>query len=323
MDLSVTMWGSFFAIVAILLALDLGVFNRTDHEIGVKESLKMSAFYITIGLLFGVFVWVELGAAKGNEYLAGFLVEKSLSLDNIFVISLIFQYFAIPSKYQHRVLFWGIIGVLILRGIAIGLGTAIVQQFEWVLLIFAAFLVFSGIKLLFAADDDEQDIAQNKLLKWLRGHLPITEELHGRRFSVLLPHAENPKKKVRYYTPLFLCLVLVEVADLIFALDSIPAIFAITTDAYIVFTSNVFAILGLRSLYFALNAVLHRFEYLKYALSLVLIFIGGKVLVAHFLGIEKIPSSISLAVTIGLLAGGVFYSMYRTKKDGLSEGEAH
>jgi tellurite resistance protein TerC len=308
------MWSSFFIIIAILMALDLGVFNRKDHEIGVKESLKMSAFYITIGLLYGVFVWYELGAASGSDYITGFLVEKSLSLDNIFVISLIFTYFQIPSKYQHRVLFWGVIGVLILRGLAIGLGAAIIAQFEWVLLLFAGFLVYMGIKMLFIDDEEEHDISQNKLMKWLKEHLPFTDELHGNKFSIKLPHAENPNKKVRYYTPLFLCLCLVEVADLVFALDSIPAIFAITKDPFIVFTSNVFAILGLRSLYFALNAILHRFEYLKYAISLVLVFIGGKVLVVHFLGLEKIPSSISLAVTVGLLAGGVFYSMFKTNQ---------
>lgn len=312
--MSFTMWSSFFIIIAILMALDLGVFNRKDHEIGVKESLKMSAFYITIGLLYGVFVWYELGAASGSDYITGFLVEKSLSLDNIFVISLIFTYFQIPSKYQHRVLFWGVIGVLILRGLAIGLGAAIIAQFEWVLLLFAGFLVYMGIKMLFIDDEEEHDISQNKLMKWLKEHLPFTDELHGNKFSIKLPHAENPNKKVRYYTPLFLCLCLVEVADLVFALDSIPAIFAITKDPFIVFTSNVFAILGLRSLYFALNAILHRFEYLKYAISLVLVFIGGKVLVVHFLGLEKIPSSISLAVTVGLLAGGVFYSMFKTNQ---------
>ncbi len=306
-----TMWGVFFAIIAALMALDLGVFNKTDHEIGVKESLKMSAFYITIGLLYGAFVWYQMGEVKGNEFITGFLVEKSLSLDNIFVISMIFTYFQIPSKYQHRVLFWGIIGVLILRGIAIGVGAALVARFEWVLLIFAAFLVFTGVKMLLAADDEPSDMSDNKLLKLLRRKLPITDELHGRNFSVMLEGGDG--KKVRYYTPLLLCLLLVEVADLIFALDSIPAIFALTTDPFIVFTSNVFAILGLRSLYFALNAVLHRFEYLKYALSLVLVFIGGKVLVAHFLHLEKIPSSVSLGVTVGLLAGGVLYSVYKTK----------
>jgi tellurite resistance protein TerC len=306
------MWAVFFAIIAILMALDLGFFNKTDHEIGVAESLKMSAFYVTIGMLYGAFVWYEMGAVKGNEFITGFLVEKSLSLDNIFVISLIFTYFNIPSKYQHRVLFWGIIGVLILRGLAIGIGAALVARFEWILLIFAAFLVFTGIKMVLSADDEPSDMADNKLLKLLRRKLPITNELHGRNFTVTLPDEVGNKK--RYFTPLLLCLLLVEVADLVFALDSIPAIFALTTDPFIVFTSNVFAILGLRSLYFALNAILHRFEYLKYAISLVLVFIGGKVLVAHFLHIEKIPSSISLGVTAGLLAAGVFYSMYKTKE---------
>lgn len=308
------MWAAFFGLVITLLVFDLGVLNRKDHEVEVKESLLLSAFYILFGLAFGGFIWLQLGDVKANEYLTGYIVEKTLAMDNIFIMSMIFGYFAIPRKFQHRVLFWGILGVIFLRGIMIGLGAAIVSEFGWVLLIFAAFLIFTGIKMLFSGDDQAHDLSNNRLLKWLKSHLPITEQLHGNKFSVKLPHAENPNHKVRYYTPLFLALVLVEVADLIFALDSIPAIFAITTDAYIVYTSNIMAILGLRAMYFALDAVLHRFHYLKYALSMVLIFIGGKVFAAELLDIEKVPASISLGVTFALLAGGVIVSLLKTKK---------
>lgn len=305
------MWGAFFALVFTLLIFDLGVLNRKDHEVNVRESLLLSAFYILFGLAFGGFIWMQLGDAKGKEYLTGYIVEKTLSMDNIFVMSMIFGFFAIPRQYQHRILFWGILGVILLRGVMIGLGAAIVSEFEWVLLVFAAFLIFTGIKMLISNDEDHKDLSQNKLLLWLRSHLPITEQLHGNKFSVKLPHAENPKRKVRYYTPLFLALILVEVADLIFAFDSIPAIFAITTDAYIVFTSNIMAILGLRAMYFALDAILHRFHYLSYALSLVLIFIGGKVFAVKLLDIDKVPATLSLGVTFALLAGGVIFSLLK------------
>jgi tellurite resistance protein TerC len=315
MDKPLWMWALFLTIVLVLVVLDLGVFNRKDRAMGVKDSLKMSAFYITIGLAFGGWVWYSLGPDAGQDYITGYIVEKSLSMDNIFVMSLIFSYFAVPRQYEHRVLFWGIMGVIVLRGIMIGLGTAIIAQFSWVLYLFAAFLVFTGIKMLFAADDEPQDISQNKLLKFLRGHLPITETFHGNKFSVKLPHAENPKKKVRYYTPLFLAVCLIEVADIIFAVDSIPAIFAITVDPYIVYTSNIFAILGLRAMYFALSAMVHRFHYLKYSLSLVLVFIGGKVFASHLFDMGDYMSEISLAVTILLLAGGVVYSMIKTKQE--------
>lgn len=313
MDKPWWMWAGFFAVVAILLILDLGVLHRKSKVIEVKESLGMSAFYICIGLLYGLLVWHYLGGVKGKEYLTAYLVEKTLAMDNIFIMSMIFGFFAIPREYQHRVLLWGIIGVIVLRGIMIGLGAAIVQNFDWVLLIFAAFLIFTGIKMLLMADEAEKDFSKSRLLIWLRSHLPITQELHGNTFSIKKPHAENPNRRVRYYTPLFLALVLIEVADLIFAFDSIPAVFAITTDPYIVYTSNIFAILGLRAMYFALDAVIHRFHYLKYALSLILIFIGGKVIGAELLGIEKVPASLSLGVTCALLAGGIFYSMYRTR----------
>ena len=313
MDKPLWMWAVFFGLVLFLLILDLGVFQKKSHEIGMRESLKMSAFYISVGLLYGVWLWFELGAAQGSLYLTGFLVEKSLSLDNIFVISLVFGYFKIPRMYQHRVLFWGILGVIVLRGTTILLGATIIHKFEWVLYLFAAFLIYSGIKMLFMKDDDDEDIAHNPVLQFVQKHMRVTKDLHGEKFLV---RAADPKtgKMALFATPLLMALVVIEFVDLIFAVDSIPAIFALTTDPYIVFTSNVFAILGLRALYFALAVIIARFKYLKYALALVLVFIGSKVFVADLLDLDKIPAVVSLGVTLSLLAGGVLYSLYKTDK---------
>lgn len=307
------MWGAFLSLVLLLMAFDLGVLHRTDKEITVKQSLRLSVFYISIGLLFGVFVWVELGGQAAEEYYTGFIIEKTLSIDNIFVISLLFSYFSIPSKFQYRVLFWGIIGVIVLRAMLIGVGAEIIHQFEWALYIFAAFLVYTGMKML-KGEDEEHDIGKNPVIRFVKKYMRVTNDLHGNKFFVRLPDA-NTGKIQKFATPLFMALVVVEFVDVIFALDSVPAIFAVTTDEYIVYTSNVFAILGLRALYFALAAMLHRFAYLKYSLSAVLIFIGGKVIVPGLFGFEKVPSSISLSVTIAILATGVIYSMHRTKKD--------
>jgi tellurite resistance protein TerC len=311
MDYPLWMWSVFGAAVLILLILDLGVLNRKDHEIGVRESLKLSALYISAGLGFGAWVWSELGPKAGMDYLTGFLVEKSLSMDNVFVISLIFTYFAIPRIYQHRVLFWGILGAIVMRGIMIGLGAALIHEFSWILYVFGAFLLVTGIKMLFMADN-ETDVAGNPLLKWLRGHFRFTHELHGHHFLVKAPHPQDSSRLVWWATPLFLALIMVEITDLIFAVDSVPAIFAITTDTFIVFTSNIFAILGLRALYFALAAMVHRFHYLKYALALVLVFIGAKIFLVNF-GI-KVPSLLSLSITFGLLSAGVVYSLWKTRQ---------
>ncbi len=306
------MWLAFIGIVIGLLAFDLGVLNKEDHEIGVAESLKLSAFYIVAGLIFGGWVWWYMGAQSGMHYYTGFLIEKSLSLDNVFVISLIFTYFAVPRIYQHRVLFWGILGVIVLRAIMIGLGATLVAQYYWTLYIFGAFLVFTGIKMLFASDE-ETDISQNPILNFLRKRMRVTNELHEQRFFVKAPHPKNPSKLVWWATPLFLCLCMVELVDLVFAVDSVPAIFAITTDPFIVYTSNIFAILGLRALYFALAAIIHRFHYLKYALALVLVFIGSKIFLGDFVFDGKVPAPLSLAVTFGLLAAGVIFSLWKTR----------
>ena len=305
------MWAAFMGVVLTLLILDLGLFHRNTREISVAESLAMSAFYISMGLAFGAWVWFELGAQAGEEYLTGFLVEKTLAMDNVFVISLIFTYFAVPRQYQHRVLFWGILGVIVLRAILIGAGATLVAEYHWLLYVFAAFLIATGVKML-VMGDHQLDIESNPVLKLMRRTMRITPELHQERFFVMKADPASGKM-LRYATPLFVALVLVEVVDLIFAVDSIPAIFAITTDPYIVYTSNIFAILGLRALYFALAAVIDRFIYLKQALALVLVFIGSKIFVADLMGWEKFPTSVSLGVTVALIAGGIVYSLIRTR----------
>lgn len=309
-------WVAFMTLVVALLVLDLGVLHRKTHEISIPESLKLSAFYIAVALAYGGWVWWYLGDVAGMNYLTAYFVEKSLSLDNVFVISLVFTYFAIPRLYQHRVLFWGILGVIFLRGIMIGAGAALIEQFHWILYLFGGFLIITGIKMLIASGDDEPDMSKNKVIAFLRRHLRVTDQLHGDKFWVRQP---DPKTghSIRWATPLFLALVVVEISDLVFAVDSVPAVFAITTDPFVVYTSNIFAILGLRALYFALAAMVHRFEYLKYALAAVLIFIGGKIFYASFVG--KVPALISLGVTFGLLAAGVVISLLRTKPDEASE----
>jgi tellurite resistance protein TerC len=302
-------WLLFIAIVVALLAFDLGVLHKDEREIGVRESLLLSAGYISVAVVFGAWIWWFLGAQSGMEYFTGFMIEKSLSMDNVFVIALIFGFFAIPRQYQHRVLFWGILGVIVLRAIMIGLGAALVTEFSWILYVFGAFLVLTGIKMWWMVDH-EPDIANNPLLKFLRRHLRVTDGLRGKAFVVTEPDPATGKA-VRFATPLLLALVLIEAVDLVFAVDSVPAIFAITTDPFIVYTSNIFAILGLRALYFALAAMIHRFHYLKYALAMVLVFIGGKIFLVGFVG--KTPAWISLTVTFGLIAGGVVYSMWKTR----------
>ena len=307
----VWMWLLFIGIVIALLAFDLGVLNKKDHEIGVAESLRLSALYIALGVAFAGFVWWQIGAEASALYLTAFVVEKTLAMDNVFVIALIFSFFAIPRMYQHRVLFWGILGVIVLRGIMIALGATLVAQYYWILYIFAAFLIFTGVKMLFMGEK-EHNLEDNPVLKFLRKRMRVTEGLRGNAFFV---HEPDPKtgKIVRWATPLFLALILIEIADLVFAVDSVPAVFAITTDPFIVYTSNIFAILGLRALYFALAAILHRFEYLKYALSILLIFIGSKIFIADIMGWEKFPANWSLIITFVILGAGVVWSLWKTR----------
>lgn len=315
---AIWMWLLFLGIVIALLIADLGLFNRRDHEIGVGESLRLSAFYIALGLAFSGFVWWQMGGEAASAYLTAFVVEKTLAMDNVFVIALIFGFFAIPRMYQHRVLFWGILGVIVLRGLMIGLGATLVAQYHWVLYIFAAFLIVTGVKMLLPGGK-EPDLSQNRALAFLRRHLRVTDGLRGRHFLV---READPKtgRMVLFATPLLLALIVIEIADLVFAVDSVPAVFAITTDPFVVYTSNIFAILGLRALYFALAAILHRFEYLKYALALLLVFIGSKVFVADLMGWEKFPAAWSLAVTLGILAVGVAVSLWKTRR-GAEKGQ--
>lgn len=313
LDKPIWMWAGFFSVVLMLLALDLGVFNRTPHAIGTRESLIMSAWYIVMGLAFGVWVWISLGAQAGSEYFTGILVEKTLALDNIFVISLIFAHLAIPAVYQHRVLFWGILGVIVLRAVMIGLGAALVSEFSWILYLFALFLVATGFKMLLM-EDKPPELSDNPVLKLIRLVFRVTPEPHKERFFVRLPD-ERTGRVVLWATPLFVALLMIEIVDLIFAVDSIPAIFAITTDPFVVYTSNIFAILGLRALYFALASAIDRFRYLKPALAVVLIFIGAKIFIADALGWEKFPASVSLAVTLAILAVGLLYSVMQARKE--------
>lgn len=307
-------WMSFIGIVIALTAFDLGILHKEDREMCISESLKLSVFYISIALLFGLWVWFQKGADMGMKYYTGFFIEKALSIDNVFVISLIFTYFAIPRMYQYRALLWGIVAVIILRGLMIAAGAAIVQQWYWVLYIFAAFLIATGVKMLFTGDQ-EMDVAKNPAVKFISKHMRVTKDLHNERFFVQVPD-EKTGKMVRAATPLFLALVVINLADLVFAVDSVPAIFAITTDTFIVYTSNIMAILGLRALYFALAAMVHRFHYLKYALALVLVFIGSKIFVSDFLmGGDKFPPVMSLVVTFALILGGVGWSLWKTRGD--------
>lgn len=308
------MWLAFLGIVAALLVLDLGLFHRDNREIGVRESLGLSAFYVTLGLAFGGGVWWHLGPDAGMNYLTGFVVEKTLAMDNVFVIAMIFAFFAVPRIYQHRVLFWGILGVIVLRAIMIAFGAAIVTNFSWMLYVFAAFLIATGVKML-AFAEQERPLGDNPLVRLMRRRLNVTEVHHGERFFVRQPHPSTGRA-TWYVTPLFMALVMIEVADVIFAVDSVPAIFAITTDPFIIYTSNIFAILGLRALYFALAAMIHRFEYLKVALSVVLIFIGSKIFIADLMGIDKIPPAVSLGVTFAILVSGVVYSLWKTRGHG-------
>ncbi|MBU6252552.1 MAG: TerC family protein [Alphaproteobacteria bacterium] len=307
-------WLTFLGIVAALTAFDLGVLHKEDREMGIAESLKLSAFYISIALLFGGWIWLEKGADLGMKYFTGFFIEKALSIDNVFVISLIFTFFAIPRIYQYRALLWGILAVIVLRGVMIAAGAALVQQFYWLLYVFAAFLIATGVRMLWATDH-EPDISKNPVVRWISNHMRVTKDLHGERFFVKEVDAKTGKM-VRAATPLFLALVVINLADLVFAVDSVPAIFAITTDTFIVYTSNIMAILGLRALYFALAAMVHRFHYLKYALALVLVFIGSKIFVSDFvMDGAKFPPLASLAVTFALILGGILWSLWKTREN--------
>lgn len=310
MNAPVWMWVVFISVVACLLIMDLGILHKKNRIISATKSIAASGLYLLAALLFGGWIFYTMGDTSAEEYLTGFLVEYSLSLDNIFIMSLIFTSFSIPQKYQHRVLFWGVMGVLVMRGIMIGLGATLIAEFRWTLYVFAVLLIVTGIKMLWVIDK-KLELDKSRLLIFMRKYLPITQGLHGDRFFVTKPD-ETGKSKL-WCTPLFIVLILIEFFDLIFAVDSVPAIFSIATDPFIVYTCNIFAVLGLRSLYSALAAIIHRFVYLKYAFALILIFIGSKAFIAYFLHLEKFPVTISLGVTLSLLVGGVLFSLHKTK----------
>jgi tellurite resistance protein TerC len=304
-------WVIFAGVVVALLVFDLGVMHRKTREITARESFILYGFYMAIALAFGAWVWWARGSQSGLEFFTGYLIEQSLAMDNIFVIALIFSFLRIPALYQHRVLFWGILGVIVFRAILIGFGAALVMSFHWILFVFGAFLLFTGVKML-TKKDEGLDLARNPMLLWMRRRFRITNELHGEKFFVRQPHPATGKALL-YVTPLFLALLLVEIVDVVFAVDSVPAIFAITTDPFIVYTSNIFAVLGLRSLYFALAAATHRFRYLQYSLAIILILVGIKVFLVP-LGI-KIDTALSLVAIVSILAAGVLYSLWKTKTE--------
>lgn len=298
-------WAVFLSIVAIILIVDLGILHRRAHVVGMKESLLLALGYASLAVLFGIGVWVTAGVDAGAKFFTAYIVEQSLSFDNVFVMSVIFVYFGIPREHRHRVLFWGILGAMVFRAILIGTGSAILHEFEWLLLFFSAILIFTGVKLLLHDEEETLDIANNRLFRFLARHIPMTHRMHGPKFLV---REEQPGtgKMALVATPLLFALIVVEISDLIFAVDSIPAVLAISRDPFIVYTSNVFAILNLRALYFVIDALVARCCYLKPALSAVLIFIGGKILWDAFIG--ETEALVSLGVTVVLIGGAIALS---------------
>ena len=304
---SIWLWVGFNAAVLIMLALDLGVFHRKAHAVGMREAAAWSAVWVSLALAFNAGIWYFAGRQPALEFLTGYLVEKSLAVDNIFVIALIFSYFAVPAAYQHRVLFWGILGALVMRGGFIAAGAYVLQQWHWVIYVFGGILLVTGIKMALRKDE-AIDPEHNPVVRLARRWLPLTPRYDGQKFWTV----ENGR---RVATPLFLVLLLVEFTDLVFAIDSIPAIFAITDDPFIVYTSNVMAILGLRSMYFLLAGVVHKFVYLKYGLSLVLVFVGAKMML---IDVIKVPTTVSLAVIASVIGGSIALSLLRPPRGGIA-----
>jgi tellurite resistance protein TerC len=330
---AIWVWFAFLLAVGALLVFDLGVAHRGATTIGVRQSLQFSAFYIIVGLSFTTVIWVLYGGTAGavspdpqlsglagpecawmavQLYLTGFAIEKTLALDNIFVIALVFSALGIPAIYQHRVLFWGILGVIVLRALLIGVGAVLVSKFAWLLYVFGLVLIATAIIML-RKGGKPFDASQSPIMQWLRRRLRVTDALEEGRFLVRKPDPSTGRLHL-FATPLLLALLFIELVDLVFAIDSVPAIFAITSDPYIIYTSNIFAILGLRALFFALAAMSHRFQYLKYALALTLAFIGSKIFIGDlFFASGKFPAAWSLAITLGLIASGILYSIWRTR----------
>jgi len=301
-QMPIWIWVAFNLFVLAMLALDLGVFHRKSHAVGMKEALSWSAAWISLALLFNVGLYFWRGPQPAMEFLTGYLIEKALSVDNIFVFIMIFAYFKVPSLYQHKVLFWGILGALVMRAMCIAAGITLLKQFHWLIYVFGGFLILTGIKMLLTKDK-EIDPAKNPMLGLFRRMMPVTENYEGDKFFVR-------REGRTWATPLFIALLFIEMSDLIFAVDSIPAILSITQDPFLVYTSNVFAILGLRSLYFALAGIMGLFHYLHYGLSAILIFVGAKMAIVDF---YKIPIGVSLAVIAGILLLSVVLSLARPR----------
>jgi len=307
---STLLWIGFNVFVLAMLALDLGVFHRKAHVVSVKESITWTVVWVALALLFNAGIWHFSGSQKALEFFTGYVIEKSLSVDNVFVFAMLFSYFAVPQLYQHKVLFWGVLGALVMRAAMIALGAALIAKFSWIIYVFGAFLILTGIKMVLKREEEIHP-ERNPVVRWFKKLVPVTSDYRGDRFFVV----ENG---LRHATPLFVVLLLVEFSDLIFAVDSIPAIFAVTTDPFIVYTSNVFAILGLRSLYFALAGVINKFHFLKIGLGVVLSFVGVKMMLAH--SPYKIDTFVSLAVVVGIIAASIVASILRPRKMGAFEG---
>jgi tellurite resistance protein TerC len=301
---TIWLWVGFNVFILAMLALDLGVFHRKSHVVSLRESLTWTAVWVVLALVFNAGVWHYAGSQKALEFFTGYLIEKSLSVDNVFVFALLFSYFAVPTQYQHKVLFWGILGALLMRAVMIAAGAALIAKFAWIIYVFGAFLILTGIKMI-VKREEEIHPERNPVVRWFKKLMPVTPEYRGDKFFV----RENG---LRMATPLFVVLLLVEISDLIFAVDSIPAIFAVTKDPFIVYTSNVFAILGLRSLYFALAGVMDKFHYLKIGLGVVLSFVGVKMILAHTAW--KIDTLVSLGVIVMILATSVVWSLVKPRK---------
>lgn len=313
----VWIWLMFFSIGFAILFLDLGFLEKKAEEISAKKSLLLFSTYTLIACLFGGWIYWYFGAQMASEYFMGYVVEMGLSIDNVFVISLVFSYLAIPRHLQHRVLFWGILGAAVLRGVMFVIGAEILDRYDPVLLIFAVFLMYSGLKMLFT-DEPAINLENSKMLRFFRHYLRITNELHGERFFVKRPSQSEPGKMKWYATPLFLALLLIEFGDALFAIDSVPAMLAVSHETFAVYSSDMFAVLGLRALYFLLSAALHRFAYLQPACAVLLVAIGIKVVVSEFF--FKVDDRISLVITFALLAGGILLSLLKTSDKEESAG---
>jgi tellurite resistance protein TerC len=302
---NIWLWVGFTVFVLGMLALDLGVFHRKAHEVSIREAAVWSVVWVTLSLVFNVIIYWYLGAQAGLQFLTGYLIEKSLSVDNIFVFVLIFSYFSVPAKFQHRVLFWGILGALIMRAIFIVVGAALLSTFHWVIFIFGGFLILTGIRMAFH-QDEEIHPESNPVVRLFRRFMPVSPDYEGQKFFV------REAAGTLMATPLFVVLLLVESTDVVFALDSIPAIFAITTDPFLVYTSNVFAILGLRAMYFLLAGVIDKFRYLKTGLAVILVYVGFKMVISEW---YKIPTGISLGIIALVLTIAVLLSLWKTRRE--------